>query len=87
MNTELQRKDTELYTTASELAQKSEEVERLRNEKMHLSHAMDEMQSTLGWQFLEKMRDIRDRMLPRETARGKIYQSVINRLKGRGRKG
>ena len=87
MNTELQRKDTELYTTASELAQKSEEVERLRNEKMHLSHAMDAMQSTLGWQFLEKMRDIRDRMLPRETARGKIYQSVISRLKGRGRKG
>jgi hypothetical protein len=30
------------------------------------------------------MRDIRDKMLPRETTRGKIYQKIINRLKGAG---
>ena len=81
---ELSRKDTELYQTASQLSEKALEVERLSNENMHLSHAMDQMQATLGWQFLEKMRDIRDKMLPRETARGKIYQRIISRLKGAG---
>jgi len=81
---ELHQKETELYQTASELAQKSTDVERLSNENMHLSHAMDQMQSTLGWQFLEKVRDIRDKLLPPETARGKIYQKVISRLKGAG---
>jgi uncharacterized coiled-coil DUF342 family protein len=84
---ELHQKEAELYQTASELAQKSTDFERLSNENMHLSHAMDQMQATLGWQFLEKMRDIRDKMLPRETARGKIYQRIISRLKGRGREG
>lgn len=82
---ELHQKETELYRTASELAQKSTDVERLSSENMHLNRAMDQMQSTLGWQLLEKLRDIRDKMLPRETARGKIYQSIISLLKGRGR--
>jgi len=84
---ELHQKEAELYQTASELAQKTTDVERLSSENMHLSHAMDQMQATLGWQLLEKMRDIRDKMLPRETARGKIYQRIISRLKGRGREG
>jgi len=56
---ELHQKEAELYQTASELTQKTTDVERLSSENMHLSHAMDQMQATLGWQILEKMRDIR----------------------------
>jgi len=81
---ELGRKDTELYQTASQLSEKALEVERLRNENMHIRSAIDTIQSTLGWQFLTKVRDIRDKLLPPETARGKIYQKVISRLKGAG---
>ena len=81
---ELHQKETELYQTASELAQKSTDVERLSNENMHIRSAIDTIQSTLGWHFLIKVRDIRDKLLPPETARGKIYQKVISRLKGAG---
>ncbi len=81
---ELNQKDTELYQTASQLSEKALEVERLRNENMHIRNGLDEIQSTLGWHFLTKVRDIRDKLLPPETARGKIYQKVISRLKSGG---
>jgi glycosyltransferase involved in cell wall biosynthesis len=81
---ELGWKDTELYQTASQLAEKALEVERLSNENMHIRNAIAEMQSTLGWHFLTRVRDIRDKLLPQETMRGKIYQKVISRLKGAG---
>ena len=81
---ELGRKDTELYQTASQLSEKALEVERLSNENMHIRNAIAEMQSTLGWHFLTRVRDIRDKLLPQETMRGKIYQKVISRLKGAG---
>jgi glycosyltransferase involved in cell wall biosynthesis len=81
-DTELRQKDTELYQTASQLADKALEVERLSNANMHLSNAIAEIQSTLGWHFLTRVRDTRDKLLPQETMRGKIYQKIINRLKG-----
>jgi glycosyltransferase involved in cell wall biosynthesis len=84
---ELGRKDTELYQTASQLSEKALEVERLSIENMHFRNAIDAIQSTLGWHFLTKVRDIRDKLLPQETTRGKIYQKVVSRLKGRGREG
>jgi glycosyltransferase involved in cell wall biosynthesis len=81
---ELGRKDTELYQTASQLSEKALEVERLSNENMHIRNAIAEMQSTLGWHFLTRVRDIRDKLLPQETMRGKIYQKIVSRLKGAG---
>jgi glycosyltransferase involved in cell wall biosynthesis len=81
---ELNQKDTELNHTVSQLSQKVSEVERLNNATMHLTNAINEMQSTLGWQLLTRIRDIRDRLIPRETTRGRIYQKIISRLKGRG---
>ena len=79
---ELRQRDAELHHIASVLAQKSHEVERLSSQVTHLTQWIDQIQSTLGWQLLQKVREFRGRVLPPETARGKIYQKIIKRLKG-----
>lgn len=82
---ELHQKGTELYQMASDLARKTAEAEGLQNENFHLRNALDAMKSTLGWQVLEKIRDMRDTMLPRGTKRGRMYQSIISFLKSKRR--
>lgn len=81
---ELQQRDRELYQMTSQLSEAELEAERLSNDYMQTRQVLGEMQSTLGWQFLDKIRNIRDKLLPRGTARGRIYQRVISRIKGDG---
>ncbi len=79
---ELRQKVLQLQQTLADLARTSSEVEMLRNENTRLMREVSHMKSTLGWQLLEKMREIRKKTLPEKSARGKIYHALIERLKG-----
>ncbi len=78
---QLSEKDATLLRKDTELAQKESEISALRDGYSALERQIAEIQSTLGWRILIRLRRIRDGFLPLGTKRGKIYQNVIRSIK------
>jgi len=78
---ELLEKDAILLRKDAELSQKESEITALRDGYAALGRQIAEMQSTLGWRILIKLRHIRDGLLPLGTKRRKIYQKVVRSIK------
>ena len=81
-NSELLRKHDELLQKDSELSRQALQISALRGEKDLLKSRIEEMLSTLGWRFFDKVRIIRDHLLPSGTGRRHVYQKVVARIKG-----
>jgi glycosyltransferase involved in cell wall biosynthesis len=74
-------KDTELSQKDTELSQKESEISALSDGYAALERQIAEIQSTLGWRILIRLRHIRDGFLPLGSKRRKIYQKVIRSIK------
>ena len=79
---ELTEKNNQLSQKYRELDEKASEISTLTDKMSVLRTVIDEMKSTLGWRVLDKVRAARATVLPADTARGKFYQKVVNRIKG-----
>ncbi len=80
-NIELSERNSELSQKNIELSQKNMEISALRDENASFRTQIREMQSTLGWRFLIKLRVIRNKLLPAGTGRWKVYQKAVESIK------
>lgn len=56
-------------------------------ENVSLRREIQAMADTLGWRFLTKVRETRERLLPPGTRRSRLYQRAVGSIKKRGIKG
>jgi O-antigen biosynthesis protein len=80
------QKDHELLGMRNRLLQKENQLQEVSdslNRRIDLLTAqIGEIEATLGWRLLVRIRTARDAILPPETGRGRMYRKAVGLLKG-----
>jgi glycosyltransferase involved in cell wall biosynthesis len=87
LNAELLVKDSAVRKNEAELHQNELHISSLMDENMTLRSEINEINASLGWKLLTKLRIVREKLFPPGTGRRKVYQRAIDLLKKRGVKG
>jgi GT2 family glycosyltransferase len=83
----LNASEEKVQTMAGHMHELNVENLDLKSENRAQKITIEEIYATLGWRILTKLRQIRDRILPQDTWRRRIYQRATGSIKKRGVKG